>query len=74
MSGKPCRFYIQSEYIRGEGTWWYVDCAAHSPAAYDCTDRYGGELAFLGRGAKQAAEKAHKIFTEWVGDSDEDDE
>ena len=48
--------FVQSETIRGEGVWHYVE--AMTPRAQAALRAYPYEAAFVGRGAKQKAEKA----------------
>ncbi len=56
-------FMVQSETIRNEGVWWFVE--TRTEAARSIERRYEYETAFVGRGAR---DKAQHAFDELVSE------
>lgn len=58
------RLLIQAETVRGEGRWWYVECATcRERVLCSVIGRYDGESAFIGSRARQRAERAMQLMT-----------
>ncbi len=51
---------VQGETIRGEGTCYYVDSL--TPRGREIMRAFTGKTQFVGRGAKQQAEKALRLM------------